>query len=123
MEEKDSILEDIKVEEVEAPYIQRMFINIIDGIMGVVIMVAIYFLLPNELITKLFAITPFIRYFIILIVVFSYRLICILLMGKTIGMIICRSKYLNNNLLPLSQKERLIAVFAAKQSGIKYYKV
>jgi uncharacterized RDD family membrane protein YckC len=122
MEEKHSILEDIKAEEVEAPYIQKLFTNITDGVIEAAFVVAFYLLAPQETILSLFDISPYMRYVIVLPFIFGYRLISILPFGKTIGMLICRTKYLNDKLLPLSPKERLISVFLTRTSGIKYYK-
>ena len=122
MEEKDSILGDIKTEEVEAPYFQGIITTLLDVIIEISIIVAFYFFFPKELILKLFDANSYMKYVIALIIVFTYRLICILLFGKTIGMIISRVKYLNSNLQPLSPKEKLIAIFATKTSRIKYYK-
>ena len=123
MEHKDSILEDIITEEVEAPYIQRLMINITNWLIEVGILIAIYLLLPKEFLYQLIALNPFMKYVIACIVIFAFRLICILLAGRTIGMILFRSKYLNNNLLPLSPKERLTAAFLTKPAGIRNYKI
>jgi uncharacterized RDD family membrane protein YckC len=122
MEEKDSILENIKTEEVEVTYPQRFLTNIIDGVIEVAMMVALYFLVPGEFIFSLLEISAGTKYVVAFIIIFAYRLICILLSGKTIGMFICRSKYLNSKLLPLSLKERLISVFVTKPMGIRYFK-
>ena len=122
MEEKDSILGDIKAEEVEAPYLLRLITTLLDVIIEISIIVAFYFLFPRELILKLLNANSYMKYVIALSIVLIYRLICILLLGKTIGMIISRVKYLNSNLQQLSSKERLIAIFATKTSNIKYYK-
>jgi uncharacterized RDD family membrane protein YckC len=122
MEEKQSILEDIETEEVEVPYMQRLLTNITDGIIEVIIIVAFYLIIPKEIIYKLFEMNSYMKYFVAFTIVFGYRLICFFLSGKTIGMLICRTKYLNAKLLPLTPKERLIAVFVTRASGIKYYK-
>lgn len=122
MEEKDTILDNIKTEEVEAPYIQRLIATIIDLLIEISIIIAFYYLFPKDILLKLLGTNSFMKYIIALIIVFSYRMICILLYGMTIGMKISRVKYLNSNLQQLSSKERLIAVFATKTSNIKYYK-
>jgi hypothetical protein len=122
MEEKDSILGDIKTEEVGAPYFQRLITILFDVIIEISIIVAFYFLFPRELILKLLDANSYMRYVIALIIVFTYRLVCILLFGKTIGMIISRVKYLNSNLQPLTSKEKIIAIIATKTSNIKFYK-
>jgi uncharacterized RDD family membrane protein YckC len=121
MEESNSILDDIKIEEIEAPYFQRLITTLFDILIEISMMVAFYVIF-KEPILKLLEVNSYMRYIITLIIIFAYRLVCILLFGKTIGMIISKVKYLNNNLQPLSSKERLIAVFATKTSNIKYYK-
>ena len=121
MEENNSILDDIKIEEIEAPYFQRLITTLFDIIIEISIMVAFYFIF-KEPILKLLEVNSYMRYIITLIIIFAYRLVCILLFEKTIGMIISKVKYLNNDFQPLSSKERLIAVFATKTSNIKYYK-
>ena len=121
MEESNSILDDIKIEEIEAPYFQRLITTLFDIIIEISMMVAFY-LIFKESILKLLEANSYMRYIITLIIIFAYRLVCILLFEKTIGMIISKVKYLNNSLQPLSSKERLIAVFATKTSNIKYYK-
>ena len=122
MEEKQSILEDIQAEETEAPYFQKFLTNLTDGLIEVAFIVAFYLLIPQETILSLYDISPYMRYAIVLPFIFGYRVICLLPFGKTIGMLICRTKYLNSKLLPLTTKEKLIAVFVTKTSGIKYYK-
>lgn len=122
MEDQVSILEDIKGEEVEAPYFQRLLTNLFDWIIEVALMIAIYLLLPKEIIYKVFTVGPYMRYVFVFIVVLGYRLFCLFLLGKTIGMLICRSKYLNGQLQELSLKEKLTAVLVPKIFDIKYYK-
>jgi len=122
MEERNSILEDIKMEEIEVSYFQRLITTLFDIVIEIGIIVAFYFLFPREPILKLLEVNSNMKYIITLIIIFAYRSICILLFEKTISMIICKVKYLNSNLQPLTSKERLIAVFLAKTSNIKYYK-
>ncbi len=123
MENRDSILDDIKVEEVPCPDLQTWMINLIDGVFVVVILVALYFLIPREAMNRLFAISALVKYILTLFIIFAYRLICILMFGRTLGMVIGRSKYLNSKLLPLTKKEKLTAVFLTIASAIKNYKV
>lgn len=122
MEFKESILEDIKAEEIEVPYFQRLLINVVDAAIEIVILIGLYFLLPKEILNEIFAVSSLMKYAVTFIVLIAYRMICILLIGKTIGMIICKSKYLNSNLLPLTSKERITAVFLTRTSGIKNYR-
>jgi uncharacterized RDD family membrane protein YckC len=64
----------------------------------------------------------YITYIIVFVIMFSYRMVCLLVFNRTAGMMICRIKYLNDQLKPLSSKEKLVAVFAIRTARIKYYK-
>lgn len=121
MEQNESILEDINVAETEAPYGQRFLANLLDWIIEIAIMVGFYFLMPRDFITNLFTETPFMKYVVAIVLMLSYRFVCILATGRTIGMAICKIKYLNSNQEPLSATEKLTAV-TIKTAGIKYYK-
>ena len=48
MEERNSILEDIKMEEIEASYFQRLITTLFDIVIEIGIIVAFYFLFPRE---------------------------------------------------------------------------
>jgi len=123
MEQQESLLEDIKADEVEASYTQRLFTNIMDWIIEIVLIVGFYFFSPRKFIAQLFEINYLMKYIIAFSILFGYRLISILLTGKTIGMNISRVKYLNGDLLPLTTKEKLVAVFTTRTKEIKYYKL
>jgi uncharacterized RDD family membrane protein YckC len=101
MEQNDSILDDIKMHEVEAPYFQRLAVTLLDLVFEIGLMVAFYILLPSETMYKLLGTTSYMKYIVTLFIIFFYRFSCIFLFGKTIGMAICGVKYLNNNLQPL----------------------
>jgi uncharacterized RDD family membrane protein YckC len=122
MEDKESIFSDLETTEVESSYLQRVLINLIDWVIEILLLVSIYFFIPKEVILNLLTINPYSKYIIVLVVLLSYRLICILLFSKTIGMMICKVKYLNAGLQPLSSKEKMIAVFATRTAAIRYYK-
>jgi uncharacterized RDD family membrane protein YckC len=122
MEEKNSILEDFKTEAIEASTTQKAITTIVDLVIEVGILVSFYFLFPRDILLELLELNSFMRYILALVIILSYRFICILLAGKTIGMIICGVRYLNRDLQPLSLKERLVAVIASRNSNIKYYK-
>lgn len=121
MEHNESILGNINVEVAESTGLQKFISNAIDIIIEIVIIIAFYFLVPRQFVTTLLDQHFLMKYFIALLLVFSYRLLCMLLAGRTFGMMITRSKYLNSRLLPLSQKERMIAAFIDKAAGIKRY--
>ncbi len=122
MDNNETIFSDLETNEVEPPYWQRLVANIIDAIIEIGLMVTIYFLMPADVWYSLLQERTFARYLIFFGVLFLYRLICILSIGRTIGMAICRIKYLNADLQPLSMKEKWIAVFAVRTPKIKYYK-
>ena len=122
MEEKDSILDDFKTEAVEASTSQRVITTLVDLVIEVSILVSFYFLFPRDLLLELLELNSFMRYILALVIILSYRLVCILISGRTIGMIMCGVKYLNRELQPLTLKERLVAVIASRNSNIKYYK-
>ncbi|MGB4844679.1 MAG: RDD family protein [Ferruginibacter sp.] len=123
MEDKDSIFSDIQTTEVEAAYFQRALTNLIDWAIDILLIVTLYLLLPKEIISTLINTKSYSTYIIVFVLMLVYRLLCLLVFGKTIGMMLCKIKYLNSTLQPLTQKEKLIAVFAVRTSNIKYYKV
>jgi hypothetical protein len=122
MEQNDSILSDIQIDEVEAPYFQRLVATVLDIVFEVGLMVAFYFLIPRDIMFQLLNIGSYMKFVVTLFIIFFYRLSCILLFGKTIGMAICGVKYLNTNFQPLTTQERLIAVIRTKTSNIRFYK-
>jgi len=122
MEEK-SFLENIGVGEVEIPHIYRIFASIIDWVIEIIGIIAFYFLVPRDFVSQLSETIPYLKYIVAFLIIFGYRLICILSFDKTIGMKIFRIKYLNDNFLPLTPKEKLIAAFAARTKKIRYYKL
>ncbi len=122
MEDQDSIFSDIKATEVEASLEQRFLANFIDIIIEVIILVGIYLLLPNDVLSRAVN-NPFIAYPAIFVLLFAYRVTSLLLYGKTIGMVLSRTKYLNKKLDPLSVKEKILGVFIGKAAGIKRYKI
>jgi len=122
MEEK-SFLENMGVGEVEIPHTHRILASIIDWVIEIIGIIAFYFLVPRNFVSQLSESIPYLKYIIAFLIIFGYRLICILSFDKTVGMKIFRIKYLNDNLLSLTPKEKLIAAFAAKTKKIKYYKL
>jgi uncharacterized RDD family membrane protein YckC len=50
-----------------------------------------------------------------------YRLICIAAFHITIGMWLCRIRFLNGQFKPLSMKERIFAAFFILVNGVNYY--
>jgi hypothetical protein len=122
MEDKDSIFSDIQTTEVECPYLQRVFTNLIDWVIDILLIIILYLLLPKGILSGLINTKSYSTYILLFVLMIVYRLISILLFGRTVGMMICSVKYLNSSLLPLSGKEKLIAAIAVQTAGIKYYK-
>jgi hypothetical protein len=90
MDNNDTIFSDLEPTEVAPAHWQRVVANISDAVIEIGLMVMIYFLLPDEIWYDLMQEKTFARYFIFFGVLFLYRLICLLLMGRTIGMAACR---------------------------------
>ena len=122
MNDDNSIFTDIKTDEIEASHFQRAVADILDWVIDVAFTVVFYLLLPKEMFANFIKSTSFGIYIIVIVIMFLYRLLAILVFNKTAGMMICRIKYLNADLKPLSAKEKLIAVFVLRTSRIKYYK-
>ena len=122
MEDQDSIFSDMKVTEVEASLEQRFLANFIDLVIEAIILVTIYLLMPNDVLSRVIN-NPFIAYPAIFVLLFAYRVTSLLLYGKTIGMALSRTKYLNRKLESLSVKEKILGVFIGKAAGIKRYKI
>ncbi len=122
MNNENSILSELEIPEVEASYFQRFFSNLIDWVIELLVLIIIYKLVPREIFSYLISTIKYSTYIVIFILFIMYRFMCIFLFHKTIGMMICKIKYLNNNLAPLNSMEKLIAVFANRTVKIKYYK-
>ena len=122
MEVEESILTDIDPTEIEASPVQRILSFIIDLILEIGSLVILYIILPNDLKIFLDRNNPIYRYVVVFLWFMLYRLITIMLFQRTIGMSICRTKYLNANLQVLSGGEKLIAVIDIRIKKIKVYK-
>jgi uncharacterized RDD family membrane protein YckC len=122
MEEKDSIFTDLETGETESSNAQRVFANILDWLIEMVLIISASVLMAKGIIPNLGKGGAYVTYIVIFVIMFSYRLVCLLVFNRTAGMMICRIKYLNNDLQPLSSKQKLIAVFAVRTARIRYYK-
>lgn len=122
MEDNDSLLSDINDKEVEASYIQRLLSSIIDVAISILLLLMVYKFLPAEIIIGVINSTTVSRYVFIFLVMELYRLILLLVFGKTIGMMVCQIKYLNAGYEPLSTKEKFKISLAVRTSAIRYYK-
>ncbi|TWI81493.1 RDD family protein [Lacibacter cauensis] len=121
MENNDTIFSDIQKSETEASYFKKFSASLIDWIFELALIFSSYIFLPRSIILEISDSDSILRFFIILIFIILYRLVCLLLFNKTIGMGLLRLKYLNSSLQPLSVKEKIIASFAPKVSDIKTY--
>lgn len=123
MNKTDSILDAADVQETECSFTQRFFTILIDIAIEISLVFAVYLLAPREFIRQLIIHESPLRFMITLGIIFTYRFACIFLMEKTIGMRICKIKYLNHNLQPLTTKEKFIAVFRSRTDKIRFYKI
>ena len=122
MEPQENLLTDIAPNETEASDGQRIAGNIIDFALEIAPFFFLYKILPDSINNYLFEHKPVSNYVVAFVLIFLYRFLSILLLQRTIGMIICSTKYLNKELQPLSGGERLLIVFLPKAKGTKVYK-
>jgi uncharacterized RDD family membrane protein YckC len=122
MEEQDTIFSDIEDPEVEGTYFQRLFTGLIDTVINLVPIILIYKFLPREISINLIGKSSLNTYIFIILLIALYRLVFLLIFDKTLGMMLCRLKYLNAKRRPLTIKEKFIAVFAISTAKIRYYK-
>lgn len=117
----DSILSDLQPREEEANYGIRVMANLIDLVMEIILLISVYFLAKKANI-ELFRSNSLMVYVFVIAITIFYRIICMLLFEKTIGMMILKTKYLNVKLEPLSGSEKLIAAIVVRTSGIKIFR-
>ena len=120
MELQENLLTDIEEPEVEASQGLKILSIVIDVILEIGLLVLFYKILPDEL--RSYLIDTTISSYLITFVLFTgYRVITIFALQRTLGMIICRIKYLNEELQPLTSGEKMTAVFI-RSKKIKMYK-
>lgn len=122
MEDNDSILLELDEKEIPASYFQRLFVSVIDAVLSILFILLIYKFVPAEIVMDMITATAIIRFIVIITIMTLYRLILLLVFGKTIGMMLCKVKYLNADYKPLSAKQNLIASLAVLTPSIKFYK-
>lgn len=122
METNDTIFSDITPTEVEATSLQGFSVRMIDFIIDIALIISIRFLIPAAVFTSLAGSTSFLFFVIVILVMTIHRFVLLSLFNKTIGMMICRVKFLNKDLQPLSAKEKLLSPFRTRFSTTKYYK-
>jgi len=123
MEDNESIFSNLNANETEASSSQRFGTGLVDVGVNFLILIAIYQIVPLEILVRLTGVSSFLTFIIIMLLLISFRLIFLLLFTKTIGMMIFKVKFLNADLQTLSVKETLLSAFRRRNSQIKYYKV
>lgn len=122
MEEANSILDELDEPKPEASGLQRIMANVIDMIVEVAIIVCFYLFTPPQIIQSLLNLGNAAWYIFIFALLMGYRTLFILLSGKTVGMRVVKIIFLNNELQPLTTKEKLFASFIPKVKNIRLYK-
>jgi uncharacterized RDD family membrane protein YckC len=121
MEDKDSILSDFENREEEASPVQKIVETVIDWGVEIILIVIIYNLFFHLVDSpKLLSSLP--NTIFLLLVIIGYRFLTIMSLGRTLGMMALKLKYLNSNLKPLTRKERFLAVFGMGLIDVKIYK-
>ncbi|MGZ3951694.1 MAG: RDD family protein [Flavisolibacter sp.] len=122
MENNQSILSDLVPDETEVSLGQGFLTRIIDIATEVLLILLFYMIVPRSVILGLNNRSSSVGWIIVLVIVIGYQFFFLFLFGKTVGMMVCRVKYLNRDLKPLSIKEKLLSLFRSRFSGIRYYK-
>ena len=123
MESQESIFNDIASQETAASFFHRLIANLIDVVIELGSMIALYILLPAEIRWVLITTNGVYTYLVFFIWITLYRFIMLSIYKRTIGMIICKVKYLNSSLQPLTRREKITATFALRTNKIKVFKV
>ncbi len=103
----------------EANALKKNIAGIIDAAIIIAFFIGVTSFLPQNILDKLQH--PIRIEFYILILLALYRLVLIIFFNETVGMRICRIKFLNGGLQPLSLKEKILAVFFILINGTGYY--
>jgi uncharacterized RDD family membrane protein YckC len=122
MDNNDTIFTDVQIPEVEVTMIQGFLTRLIDFAIDMGIIFLIYILIPRESFLNLIGLSSFIIPAIVILLIGIYRFLFLMLFNKTIGMMLCRVKFLNKEFKPLSNKEKILSIFRTRFSTIKYYK-
>ena len=122
MDNNDTIFTDIQSPEAEVTMIQGFLTRLIDFAIDMGIIFLIYMLIPRQAFLNLISLSSFIIPGIVILLIGIYRFLFLMLFNKTIGMMLCRVKFLNKEFKPLSNKEKILSIFRTRFSTIKYYK-
>lgn len=119
---QENLLSDIPPFEIEATGFQKFFSTLIDLVIEISMILSVVWFAPVSFRIFLAEYRPFSNYGIAFIIVWGYRLFFILRFGRTLGMMIVSTKYLNADLQPLTRSEKLKITFV-RVSGVKQYKL
>jgi uncharacterized RDD family membrane protein YckC len=118
MENETKIL-DPEINAKESSLLRQNIAGIIDGASIITLFVILTYNLPQIILDKLQ--NPIPPEIYILILFGFYRLVALLLANGTLGMWLCRIKFLNSDYERLSIKEKLCAAFFVLINGVGYY--
>ena len=122
MENDDSILSEFIPEETVVSFFQGFLTRAVDFCIEIALLFVLYMVLPESLLVTSPDWESLVRTIFVVVVVVTYQLSFLFLFGKTPGMMVCRVKYLNRDLRPLSVKEKLLSMVRGRYSGIRFYK-
>jgi uncharacterized RDD family membrane protein YckC len=122
MENNDTIFSDINSDETEAATAQIFLSRLIDFVADVSILVLLFKFIPSEIYQSVAGKNSYFIFILVIVVSILSRFLFLIFFSKTLGMIICRIKYLNGSFQPLSTKEKLKSLFRTRFSPVRYYK-
>ena len=117
---KEDIIIDPPADDLkEVNPIKKNIAGIIDAAIIIAFVVVLTSFLPQNILDKLQH--PIRIEFYILILLALYRMVLIIFFNETVGMRICKIKFLNGSLQSLSLKEKILAAFFILINGTGYY--
>lgn len=119
---QENLLSDLPPLEIEASGIQKFFSYFIDIAIELTLIFSVFWLTPGSFRIFLAENRPFANYATAFIIIWGYRFFFILKFGRTLGMMMVSTKYLNADLLPLNRNERLTIAFR-KVRSVRQYKL
>jgi len=121
-ENNDSIFSEIEPAKIEATPLQRFMTGLLDFAIDILLIFLIYKIVPRNLLTSFFGLSSIFILIVVILVATVYRFLFLIFFNKTIGMMIFKVKFLNKQLQPLSNLEKLRSTFRTQFSTIKLYK-
>jgi hypothetical protein len=122
MQLQEDVLTDIEPLETEASTVQKIVSFLIDFGLEIGSLILFFLIIPNNIHAYLYQHKPLSNYVVVFVWIIAYRLITILLFDRTIGMAICKTKYLNDHFQLLSSEEKMIAIIGVRTKKIKMCK-